>query len=93
MYIIVMRYLVGLNKKSLKNLKKLPINAQYVLDDLLKAIEESGPVQPSFSHYSKLSENEYHCHLNYHWVACWRCENGKYKVEVYYVGSRESAPY
>lgn len=32
------------------------------------------------------------CILYYH-VACWYNENGTYKVEVYYVGSRESAPY
>ena len=31
--------------------------------------------------------------LSYHHVACWYNENGTYKVEVYYVGSRESAPY
>ena len=31
--------------------------------------------------------------LAYHWVACWRNENGSIVVEVYYVGSREDAPY
>ena len=88
-----MSYSVVMNKKSLKNLAKLPKNAQYVLGDLLEAIKNYGPVQPSFSHYSKLSETEYHCHLSYHWIACWRCQNGEHRVEVYYVGSRESAPY
>ena len=63
------------------------------LAHLVDAIKKNGPVQPSFRNYSKLSKNEYHCHLDYHWVACWKCENEKYIVEVYYVGSRESAPY
>ena len=66
---------------------------RYTLAKLIDSIEERGPVQPGFMNYSKLSNTEYHCHLSYHWVACWRCEDGKYLVEVYYVGSRESAPY
>ncbi len=88
-----MKYKVVVSKKSQKNLLKMPKKEKVVLETLLFSLGEKGPVQPSFSHYSKLSENEYHCHLSYHWVACWRCENGEYRVEVYYVGSRESAPY
>ena len=38
---------------------------------LIRNIEDSGPVQPGFQNYSKLSRTEYHCHLSYHWVACW----------------------
>ena len=86
-------YEVVLNRKSLKNIEKMPLREQTIFDDLLQSIKEKGPIQPSFKNYSKLSRDEYHCHLSYHWVACWRCEDGKYKVEVYYVGSRESAPY
>lgn len=56
-------------------------------------IEESGPMQPRYSNFSKLGKVRYHYHLSYHHVACWYNENGTYKVEVYYVGSRESAPY
>ena len=88
-----MKYTVLFSKKSLKGLTKLPLREQYVLEDLVDAIKETGPEQPSFSHYSKLGPDRYHCHLSYHWVACWQCENGQCRVEVYYVGSRESAPY
>ncbi len=88
-----MSYRVLVNKKSLKNLSKKRESEQKTFEKLIYSIEETGPEQPSFSHYSKLSQNTYHCHLSYHWVACWECQNGEYKVEVYYVGSRESAPY
>ncbi len=88
-----MKFVVLLNKKSLKGLSKLPQKEQFVLQDLIDAISETGPEQPSFKNYSKIGTNKYHCHLGYHWVACWQCENGQYRVEVYYVGSRESAPY
>ena len=40
----------------------------------------------------QLSKNEYHCHLNYRYVACWRHEKNTITIEVYYVGSREQAP-
>ena len=32
-------------------------------------------------------------HLNYRYVACWNYRQGKIEIEVYYVGSREKAPY
>ena len=64
--------------------------------DLCKAhrcLISTGPVQPSYRNFSKLGKGRYHCHLSYHWVACRECHNGEYIIEVYYVGSRESAPY
>jgi hypothetical protein len=53
----------------------------------------TGPVQPYYINYSKLGNSTYHCHLSYRWVACWRNEKDTFIVEVYYVGSREKAPY
>ena len=44
-------------------------------------------------HGRLLSETEYHCHLAYSWVACWRHEKYTITIEVYYAGSRENAPY
>lgn len=35
----------------------------------------------------------HHCHLNYRYVACWTCRRNEIVIEVYYVGSREKAPY
>ena len=29
----------------------------------------------------------------YRHVACWTCRKGEIEIEVYYVGSREKAPY
>lgn len=52
-----------------------------------------GPIRREWAHFSKLGENEYHCHLSYKWVACWRYEKESIIIEVYYAGSRENAPY
>ena len=87
------KYTVLMRSKCSKMVKRLSEKDRHTLMRLIKNIEEKGPIQPGFMNYSKLSRTEYHCHLSYHWVACWRCEEGRYIVEVYYVGSRESAPY
>jgi hypothetical protein len=60
---------------------------------LLLALRASGPVQPQWQNYSKLSETKHHCHLSYGWVACWEETEKGLTIEVYYAGSRENAPY
>jgi len=87
------RYVVKLPKKLEKVMQEMPQNAVDILRSLIDDIKERGPIQPSYPNYSKLGKETYHCHLAYKWVACWRCKNGEYRVEVYYVGSREKAPY
>ena len=88
-----MRYEVVIRKKAYQGISKLPVIARRVLRSLLLDLE-NGPVQPKYKHYGKLKgDNKYHCHLDYHWVACWECKEKRLIVEVYYVGSRESAPY
>jgi mRNA-degrading endonuclease RelE of RelBE toxin-antitoxin system len=87
-------YDVVYKKKAGRGLRDLPANVQdrfYVLVDLLRAQGPSGG--HVFLGYGKLSDNEYHCHLTYHYVACWRHEKNSISIEVYYVGSREDAPY
>ena len=87
------QYEIKIRKRCMKNIEKL---SQYDKDTLSRLImdqKESGPVQPKYKNYSKLGKGRYHCHLSYHWVVCWECIDGEYVVEVYYVGSRESAPY
>lgn len=86
-------FVVTMKKAAQKSAGKMPKPEQAKLSELLFALKNSGPVQPSFRNYSKLGLNEYHCHLSRKWVACWRNENGTLTIEVYYVGSRESAPY
>lgn len=86
-------YEVKIGRKAEKNLRRLPVEVIQQLRLLTDDLRESGPVQPTWRNYSKLGPNEYHCHLNYHYVACWTNLNGTIKIEVYYVGSRENAPY
>ena len=87
-------YRVTVKRKIIRNLQKLPQVVRDQFNRLVNDLIKDGPVQPSWMNYSKLSdEKTYHCHLGYRYVACWRCENGTIEIEVYYVGSREKAPY
>jgi mRNA-degrading endonuclease RelE of RelBE toxin-antitoxin system len=89
-----MGFLVSIKGKVTKNLRKLPENVRTKFDALAVVLREHGPTGPhAWQNYSKLSETEYHCHLGYHYAACWRHEKGTITIEVYYVGSREDAPY
>ena len=86
-------YTVIVKKKVLKGMRYLPAGVVSKYLALQHDLEVSGPVQPSWPNYSQLGDGSYHCHLDYHHVACWRNENGTITIEVYYVGSREGAPY
>lgn len=89
-----MPYIVTIRKRVYKNLLKLPLTVQQRFKTLLAVLMESGANGAiRWQNYSKLSENEYHCHLTYHYVACWRHEKATIEIEVYYVGTRENAPY
>lgn len=87
------RFSVIIKNKVLKNLNKLPIDIQNKFFILVEDIREKGAIQSNWSNFSSLGNDKYHCHLNYHWVACWKWEKGTFVVEVYYAGSRENAPY
>jgi len=82
-----------MKRRVFRNAAKMPAIEQKKLRRLVEELTISGPVQPGWPNYSKLSATEYHCHLSHHWVACWRHEKGTIEIEVYYAGSRESAPY
>ena len=86
-------YKVKIKRKIERKLEKLPQNIQDAFFELVDDLREKGPIQPNWPNYSKLSKNKYHCHLNYNYVACWRNEGKTIRIEVYYVGSRENAPY
>lgn len=86
-------YEVKMRKSAEKSARKMPVAEQMRLKLLVKSLEATGPVQTSFMNYSKLGPGDYHCHLSRKWVACWKNENGTLTIEVYYAGSRESAPY
>lgn len=86
-------YKVIVKKKVLKGMRYLPADVVSKYLALQHDLEVNGPVQLSWSNYSQLGDGNYHCHLTYHYVACWRCEDETITIEVYYVGSREGAPY
>jgi mRNA-degrading endonuclease RelE of RelBE toxin-antitoxin system len=88
-----MPYEVRIKNKALRNLKKLPINVQKLLFLLIEDLKETGPIQKNWHNFSPLGNETYHCHLNYRYVACWIYRQGEIIIEVYYVGSREKAPY
>ena len=93
MVILRVAYTVGWKKKIEKDIKKMPQKEQEKFAQLVYDLMENGPKQPKWPNYSKLSDNKFHCHLSYHWVACWKTENENIIIEIYYVGSRENAPY
>ena len=86
-------YTVLVKKKICKFIEKAPLTVQILFDELVKDLQDKGPLQNEWSNYSKLSENRFHCHLNYSYVACWYNEKDSIKIEVYYAGTREKAPY
>jgi hypothetical protein len=68
------------------------MNEKKKLVQLLDELRDYGPERANWMNYSKLGKDEYHCHLSYHWVACWKVLEKNLVLEVYYVGSRENAP-
>lgn len=86
-------YTVRVKKTVIKQLRKCPEVIQILFNDLVEDLELKGPAQTEWPNYSALSKNTYHCHLKHSWVACWYYEKDSIEIEVYYAGSRESAPY
>jgi len=88
-----MGYRVVIRKKALKNIAKMLVAIQRKMKMLVNDLMLNGPILPIWPNFSKLSQDEYHCHLSRKWVACWRTREGEIEIEVYYAGSREDAPY
>ena len=88
-----MDYKVRIKKKVARGLKKLPADVQKLFFLLIADLQADGPVQKSWRNFSPLAKDRYHCHLTYRYVACWTCRKYEIVIEVYYVGSREKAPY
>lgn len=86
-------YKVTMKPRKMRALQKLPLQVQDLFGLLQLDLEERGPVQPTWPNYSKLGAQEHHCHLDRDWVACWRYLEESREIEVYYVGSRQNAPY
>jgi mRNA-degrading endonuclease RelE of RelBE toxin-antitoxin system len=86
-------YRVLASKKVLKNVRKMPASVREKFFILMEQLADQGPIAANWQNYGKLGNEKYHCHLAYSWVACWRHEKETIIIEVYYVGSRENAPY
>ena len=88
-----MHHEVKVSRKVLRKINKLPISVQKKFGTLVDNLAENGPIQKNWPNFGKLELQRYHCHLGYHWVACWKHTKETITIEVYYVGSRENAPY
>lgn len=93
MDILRQKYLITATKKVYKSFRELPEHMQERLGILVKQLASQGPIAHNWPNYGKLGKNRYHCHLKYGYVACWTNEDNSIQIEVYYVGSREKAPY
>jgi len=89
----IVTYEIRITKKVQKNLHKLPKNIRQRFIALAEQLRERGPVAHDWPNYGKLGDGKYHCHLAYSYSACWTHEKETITIEVYYVGSRENAPY
>ena len=96
MHYYLYMYKVKIKNKVLKNVKKMPSARQDDFFDLVEDLRATGPIQKGWKNFSPLNNDktEFHCHLDYRWVACWRIiSDDQLELEVYYAGSREKAPY
>jgi mRNA-degrading endonuclease RelE of RelBE toxin-antitoxin system len=93
MYIVNMRFSVVYKRKIEKEINFLPQNIRERFFELVNDLKNDGPFQHKWPNYSPLRDEKYHCHLSYSWVACWKQDKETITIEVYYVGSREKAPY
>ncbi|GHS91997.1 hypothetical protein FACS1894139_13870 [Planctomycetales bacterium] len=86
-------FTVKVKRKIARDLAQLPPAVQNRFRALVVDLEQSGARQTDWANFSALGNNRYPCHLTYRYVACWTFTKGTIDIEVYYVGSRESAPY
>ncbi len=77
----------------------LPPKVKEKLHALLEDLEKKGYIQKDWPNYSALDKKAmtFHCHIKKGrptYVVCWQVidKNNK-KIEVYYVGTHENAPY
>jgi len=95
-------WVVSYSSKAVKQRKNLSQKIQEILDALVIEIEKAGPIRNNWSHFGPLKgkdlpANTYHCHIKSGrptYVSCWYIVDKKLKkVEIFYVGSHENAPY
>ena len=87
------KYRVIWKRKIEKQIAKMPEKMQNKFYELVSDIRKTGPLQKDWANFSDLGKDLYHYHIGYSWIACWTAKKNEIIVEVYYVGSREQAPY
>ena len=88
-----MKYNVHIKKRVNQSIHRLPVQVKMLLYLLIADLQTEGPIQKSWQIFSPLKGDQFHCHLTNKYVACWTCKKKEILIEVYYVGSREKAPY
>ncbi len=89
----MIHYEIRIRKRVVRRLEKLPKRIRQLLFLLIEDLKMDGPIQKNWKNFSPLGKDQYHCHLTYRYVACWTNKQEEITIEVYYVGSREKAPY
>ena len=97
---------VDLSREAKKQYKKLLISGLKrpsitdAIDALVLDLQYRGPILKEWPHYGIIQKNKkescHHCHLRRGrptFVACWEADEKTKKIEVFYVGSHENAPY
>jgi hypothetical protein len=96
---------VSLSREGKKQYKKLARSGQKkpsildAIDALVIDLEKNGPILKDWPNFGSISKNKeffYHCHLRKGrptYVACWEIIKNEKKIEVFYVGTHENAPY
>ena len=79
-------YKVGYTGKSKKQLAGLSQSLRFEFVLFFKQLQTNPFI-------GKLSENTYHAHIKYKWVAVWEVDKQAKEVILTYIGSREGAPY
>lgn len=96
-----MKWDVQFTNSAVKQMSKLNETVQLVLQVLVTDLQRKGANPGKEWHnYSKLhgkkQEDKRHCHLikrNPTYVCCWQVYKSEKRIEVYYVGTHEKAPY
>ncbi len=95
-------WIVDFSREAGKQYKKLKQSGSRpsindVIDLLVLDLQRNGPQLHSWPHFCSLKKEHFHCHLRRGkptYVACWRLtDKQNKKIEVYYVGTHEGAPY
>lgn len=96
------KWSVEFTRKAEKQYQQLKRNGSKpsivdIINLLAIEMESQGPYRHNWLNYDSLGKNKFHCHLKKGkptYVACWELVNKENKkIEVYYVGTHEDAPY